>query len=289
LEPDTAKWSVWNRFNDRLRRKLTPLLSGSSRTVHNPIPSRHRHARKVSTIDLSSSSPVAGQFSSHSGSSSPPPTLATISENGNHQLDDVFGRKSTDSLTSEAQGQPRHRSLQKHSRQPSYLNAYGADTLGIALHENASSAQNFPQPGEINILWAHTRIRGHFTPSSSYIPPDPLLPLRSLLLHQPLGSGSLMPADTPSSSKRWSLTFGSGTIGQEDNPSLTGSLLGLAKGLVWGGQSGTLEDERRKVWTTKELPVFETIRSLIGVDVRLQPGESRSCESQCESPIRLER
>ncbi len=181
---------------------------------------------------------------------------------------------STDSSTSEAPGRRR-----KQSRTPSYLNAYGADTLGLGLKEVVIPPAPYRDDADVvNILWAHTRLRGHFTPSSSYIPPDPLLPLRSLLLHQPLGSGSLTPADKPSSSSRWSLTFGSGTIGHEQNPSLTGSLVGLAKGLVWGGQAGTLEGERRKVWTSKDLPVLDTLRSLIGVDIRLKPGESRSCE-----------
>jgi hypothetical protein len=59
---------------------------------------------------------------------------------------------------------------------------------------------------------------------------------------------------------------------------LTGSLFGLAKGLVYGGTGGTLEEERKRVWTTQDLPVLETTRSLMGVDIKLQEGETRECK-----------
>jgi hypothetical protein len=107
-----------------------------------------------------------------------------------------------------------------------------------------------------------------------------------MLLHQPVGSGSLMPGssslDTANgmkpSSSRWEFSFGTGTIGQETQPSLTGSLFGLAKGLVTGGSGGTLEEERKRVWNMKDLPVLETTRSLLGVDVKLKEGEEKACE-----------
>ena len=107
-----------------------------------------------------------------------------------------------------------------------------------------------------------------------------------MLLHQPIGSGSLMPSSSMSSvesvmktnSSRWQLSFGTGTIGNSTKPSLTGSLFGLAKDLVYGGSGGSLEEERKRVWNMKDLPVLETFRSLIGVDMKLKEGESRECE-----------
>lgn len=82
---------------------------------------------------------------------------------------------------------------------------------------------------------------------------------------------------TPS---RWQLSFGTGTIGHSSQPSLTGSLFGLAKDLVSGGTGGTLEEERRRVWQMKDLPVLETARSLLGVDIKLKEGETKECESR---------
>jgi hypothetical protein len=40
---------------------------------------------------------------------------------------------------------------------------------------------------------------------------------------------------------RWQLSFGTGTVGHSTQPSLTGSLFGLAKDLVSGGSGGSLE------------------------------------------------
>lgn len=141
--------------------------------------------------------------------------------------------------------------------------------------------------GTTTVLWAYTRLVGHFHPSIAYIPPDPLLPLRTALLHQPVGSGSLSTpsqdssgnvAGRPSGSSRWQLSFGTGTIGNSTQPSLTGSLFGLAKDLVTGGSGGSLEEERKRVWNLKDLPVLETTRSLLAVDMKLKEGETKECE-----------
>lgn len=164
-----------------------------------------------------------------------------------------------------------------HSRSPTYHNAGEL----LSPPPQHPSARNRPpvQIGVTSILWGYTRLIARFAPSTQHIPPDPLLPLRAQLLHQPIGSGSLAPSDAsrPGAS-RWSFNFGTGTIGQATQPSLTGSLFGLAKGLVMGGTGGSLEEERKRVWNTQELPVLETTRSLIGVDIKLAEGESRDCE-----------
>ncbi|GMK56800.1 hypothetical protein CspeluHIS016_0306400 [Cutaneotrichosporon spelunceum] len=159
-----------------------------------------------------------------------------------------------------------------HRRAPSYQNSYGASFLtppqSLPLRRSAT------QTGVTTVLWGHTRLVARFAPSNTYIPPDPLLPLRAKLLHQPIGSGSLA-TQGPDKPSRWGLNFGTGTIGDGTQPSLTGSLFGLAKGLVYGGTGGSLEEERKRVWTTQELPVLETTRSLMGVDIKLQEGETR--------------
>jgi len=73
------------------------------------------------------------------------------------------------------------------------------------------------------------------------------------------------------------MSFGTGSIGQAKQPSLTGSLFGLAKSVVYGGVGGSLEEERKRVWNMKDLPVLETSRSLLGVDIKLKEGESKDC------------
>jgi hypothetical protein len=87
------------------------------------------------------------------------------------------------------------------------------------------------------------------------------------------GSAGIKP-----STSRWQLSFGTGTIGSEAQPSLTGSLFGLAKDLVYGGGGGSLEEERKRVWNMKDLPVLETTRSLLGVDIKLKEGEVKECK-----------
>ena len=189
--------------------------------------------------------------------------------------------------------EPAPRARPSHSRSPSYLNAYGASLLGLGTNASPPPPthpyiKSQEPAGVTTILWAYTRLVGYFHPINTYIPPDPLLPLRSLLLHKPVGSGSLTtPAITlngdstpvkPSGSSRWQLSFGTGALGHATQPSLTGSLFGLAKDLVYGGAGGSLEEERKKVWNTKELPVLETSRSLLGVDVKLNEGETRECK-----------
>jgi hypothetical protein len=117
------------------------------------------------------------------------------------------------------------------------------------------------------------------------------------MLHQPIGSGSLPFFNSSSdpqtiqeangtSGSRWDLSFGTGTLPSQrtnesiqiQQPTLTGSLWGLAKGLIGSGKGGSLEQERRKVWGRRELPVLESVQSLVGVDVGVGIGEEKTCE-----------
>ncbi|WVR05250.1 hypothetical protein IAU60_002262 [Kwoniella sp. DSM 27419] len=272
------------------------------------IPPHHPHSRKISvnnfplspptgTVDLASPPLRPGSRpSSEAGPSRPQLTrnsstnssLTTTTENEAFGSDEALPRSKTRPTISPL----------SHSRTPSYHNAYGASTLGLG------SPPALPPPthpyirerlpndrGTTTVLWAYTRLIAQFHPSNAYIPPDPLLPLRSLLLHQPVGSGSLDPSPANGTgvapSSRWQLSFGTGTIGNSTQPSLTGSLFGLAKDLVMGGSGGSLEEERKRVWNMKDLPVLETTRSLLGVDVKLKEGESRKFTYTLQLPSTL--
>nr|XP_018263825.1 uncharacterized protein I303_03698 [Kwoniella dejecticola CBS 10117]OBR85983.1 hypothetical protein I303_03698 [Kwoniella dejecticola CBS 10117] len=252
----------------------TPPPLPSRRPQSAAIPSHHPHSRKISVSTFPSTS-----------------SIGTVAD------DDTF--ISNEALTRQ-KSRPTPSPL-GHGRTPSYHNAYGASYLGFG------EPPPLPPPthpyirecvpadrGTTTVLWAYTRLVAHFQPSNAYIPPDPLLPLRSMLLHQPVGSGSLnsTPALTPSGSNtggpsRWQLSFGTGTIGNATQPSLTGSLFGLAKDLVMGGSGGSLEEERKRVWNMRDLPVLETTRSLLGVDLKLKEGESKEYTYSLQLPNTL--
>ncbi|WVQ71742.1 hypothetical protein IAR50_001283 [Cryptococcus sp. DSM 104548] len=272
----------------------TPPPLPSRRSRDTQIPAHHPHSRKIS---------IANPIPSEPSRPSPdnPPPLESIIEGqpspsgrarsasrplpsrSNSQTDNLADRP----VPQMSPSTPRRPS--NHARTPSYQNAYGASFMGIHT-DTLPPPPSHPfirerEPrGTTTVLWAYTRLVGHFHPSNTYIPPDPLLPLRALLLHQPVGSGSLLtpggssvsnPAGKSSSSSRWQLSFGTGAIGNATQPSLTGSLFGLAKELITGGGGGSLEEERKRVWNMKDLPVLESTRSLMGVDIRLKEGETR--------------
>ncbi|WVF72142.1 hypothetical protein IAT40_006954 [Kwoniella sp. CBS 6097] len=286
------------------------------------IPSHHPHSRKISITNFPISPPSNEpldvlspplrpvnerypSLASEAGPSRPTsrPKLSRAPSSTSTQAtttttdDDTF--ISNDALT-RSKSRPGPPTPVAHARTPSYYNAYGASFLGL------NSPPPLPPPthpyirerlpsdrGTTNILWAYTRLVAHFHPSNAHIPPDPLLPLRAQLLHQPVGSGSLsaspsLAGTTPGhESSRWQLSFGTGTIGNATQPSLTGSLFGLAKDLVMGGRGGTLEEERKRVWNMKDLPVLETTRSLLGVDLKLKEGESREFTYTLQLPTIL--
>lgn len=111
------------------------------------------------------------------------------------------------------------------------------------------------------ITFATIRMTAHVVPSSTYIPPEPFLPLRHVLLHQPIGSGST--PHTPGT-----LDFSAGVDG-----TLAHSLGGLARGFLNGGKdAGTWEDRKRSVWLDKALPVWMSGKEVVCVDSRVGSG-----------------
>jgi hypothetical protein len=291
MSPQEMVWALGGQGRFALHLTLTnsiapPLPTRRPQGEMN-IPASHPHSRKISVTSQSqlTSPPITARHtpdlspiqestarpgvyrntSSHTASSSSR-SAVNLSE------DDSTGSGDTQSQTRRARP---NASPLSPSRAPSYHNAYGTSmNQPPPIHPAIRAGE----PRTTTILWAYTRLVAHFHPSNTYIPPDPLLPLRSLLLHQPIGSGSLDASSGTASSSRWDLSFGTGTIGNATQPTLTGSLFGLAKDLVYGGNGGSLAEERKRVWNMKDLPVLETTRSLLGVDVKLKEGESRDCK-----------
>ncbi|KIR59967.1 hypothetical protein I314_04402 [Cryptococcus bacillisporus CA1873] len=279
------------------------------------IPANHPHSRKISITNV-----LALERSGESSRDSPEdssPSLISIPERPSSTAkngDASFSQsrrpaspisKKDDAGTTEVYETPSSPRIRpSHSRVPSYQNAYGASYMGysnddiptLPSHSNLRGYTPAEPKGTTTVLWAYTRLVGRFHPSIAYIPPDPLLPLRTALLHQPVGSGSLFTPSQGSSANvagktsgpsRWQLSFGTGTIGNSTQPSLTGSLFGLAKDLVMGGGGGSLEEERKRVWNLKDLPVLETTRSLLAVDMKLKEGEVKEFTYTLQLPTNL--
>jgi hypothetical protein len=145
------------------------------------------------------------------------------------------------------------------------------------------------------ITFATIQMTGQMTPSTAYIPPEPLIPLRNLLLLQPIGSnGSSLapPPHTPTSSSFSSsgeattshfvpslLHFPSPTSAIDNaaaDGTLTSSLTSLARGLfspvTAGGAAegeGTWEDHRKQVWLSRDLPVWISPKDVVCVDTQV--------------------
>jgi hypothetical protein len=140
--------------------------------------------------------------------------------------------------------------------------------------EPLPTIQESPTDGAVTIAFATVRMTGHVVPSTTYIPPEPFLPLRQVLLHQPIGSG-----DGPTTAASGGgIDFSPGVDG-----TLAGSLSGLARGLIGGKEGGTWEERKRSVWAGKALPVWVAGREVVGVD--LEVGEEGLC---CESGFGVE-
>ncbi|KAJ9118285.1 hypothetical protein QFC22_004196 [Naganishia vaughanmartiniae] len=136
------------------------------------------------------------------------------------------------------------------------------------------------------ITFATIQMTGQMTPSTAYIPPEPLIPLRNLLLLQPIGSNSssLAPPPTPTSSSTDTtshfapLHFSptSAIDNAAADGTLTSSLTSLARGLfspvTAGGAAegeGTWEDHRKQVWLSRELPVWISPKDVVCVDTHV--------------------
>lgn len=154
-------------------------------------------------------------------------------------------------------------------------------------------------PG-LTITWSHVQLQATLTPSPQHFPPEALLPLRQALLESStLGSGSLPSssttimgdsADSASSSSAGGWFSLPPPPRHARAPSLTSSLFGIAK-TMWSGagveNTGSLEEERRRMWerTVKEIPVFETLKSVCGVGLELKPARA---EKDAVDPLSCE-
>lgn len=204
-----------------------------------PIPRHHPHARKVSIAQLPTPPP------NENPGPRPRPGASSSSP-----LDPIPERAgSSPATTSPASARP----------------------LSIEPHLVKEPPPPLPPPTNrgCTVTFATAHPHGTFTPSPSYIPPEPLIPLRSLLTHQPIGSGTLASSQT------------GGTIMDRaaGGQGLTGSLTSLARGLIGAaGEPGTWDERKREVWTGRGLAVWLGAREVVAVDVRIDEGAAVECE-----------
>lgn len=162
-----------------------------------------------------------------------------------------------------------------HTPSPSSLGTipeHTPDAQTHVLHDHASAIKSGKTSSTRDVVITFATIQPHaiFTPSPAYIPPEPLLPLRNLLSHQPIGSGHLSP---PSATPHGVIDRAAGGEG------LTGSLTNLAKGLFAGDQEeGTWDGRKREVWLGRGLAVWIGGREVVGVDLTVGEGEVVDCE-----------
>ncbi|KAL7416950.1 Rgp1-domain-containing protein [Mrakia frigida] len=281
------------------RPTASSLSSLPSRDTPPSIPASHPHARKPSympssSFASSSSSPLpeSGGFprivSPRSGSSSPSSGpnfgLSSILEspiglgiNSGHshppksKLEDSYTQELD--LPSEEPAEYDDPSTPLASRPTRPANSIG---LGRpqSFHNSHSSAPPPPpietSPQGLIITWSYVHLVSTLTPSPQYLPPESLLPLRHTLLQSSLvGTGSFPSPPTPQSQGWFSLPP---PPRHSRAPSLTSSLFGIARGVVWGrGGESSLEGERRRKWeeSVREVPVLETLKSVMGVGIEL--------------------
>lgn len=153
----------------------------------------------------------------------------------------------------------------RHARKVSVVSAATLDSEDTT--EPLETIKEGPDTADVTITFATIRITGHVIPSSTYIPPEPFLPLRKVLLHQPIGSG-----DATTNTASNGIDFSAGVDG-----TLATSLSGLAKGFLGAKDEGTWEERKRTVWAGKSLPVWIAGREVVGVELKVGK-DGLSCE-----------
>lgn len=161
-------------------------------------------------------------------------------------------------------GQERHRSI-SHS---------GAQLALPALGD--PPAQLHP-PNTLSILWAFAHLEGSFVVDESLIKPAEFLEVKRLLVGGAggvgVGGGTLEERKTGGGWRSWLWGGGAGTAG---------SGLGAGQGGLGGGDEAasggaSLEERKRKAIEDRSVPMLSCPPSILGVDVVLKPGESKSC------------
>lgn len=136
-------------------------------------------------------------------------------------------------------------------------------------------------PNTIALLWSFAHLEGMFEVDEALIQTTEFLRLKRELVGGLTGVGGGTLDDKRSQSIR------------TDNSAASGRRSGGWTSWIWGGSKGptptrddvagaaSLEERRELSLKEKNIPTFSSPPSILGVDLVLEPGETKTCESRC--------
>ncbi|GAA6000577.1 uncharacterized protein JCM10292_000493 [Rhodotorula paludigena] len=171
-------------------------------------------------------------------------------------------------------GHERHRSISHNGAQ-------------LALPASAEPPAPLHLPNTLSVLWAFAHLEGSFVVDESLIKPAEFLEVKRLLVGGAggvgVGGGTLEERKTGGGWRSWLWGGGAGSAGTGLGTGSGGS--GGGDDAVSGGAS--LEERKRKAIEDRSVPMLSCPPSILGVDVVLKPGESKSYTYSIRIPADL--
>ncbi|GAA5975307.1 hypothetical protein JCM5350_006423 [Sporobolomyces pararoseus] len=155
---------------------------------------------------------------------------------------------------------------------------------------NESQKAQHP-PNTIALLWAFAHLEGSFEVDELLIKPNEFLEVKQLLAGGTggvgMGGGTLEPKKKETGGwKSW--LWGTAAASNEDSRDANGREDGF-NGITSGetGGAASLEERKEKAVKDKSVPIFSCPASILGVDLVLEPGESKSFSFSIRIPADL--
>ncbi|GAA6063717.1 hypothetical protein JCM10212_001828 [Sporobolomyces blumeae] len=146
-------------------------------------------------------------------------------------------------------------------------------------------------PNTISILWAFAHLEGSFEVDDQLIKPSEFLEVKQLLAGGVGGVG--VGGGTLEERKKESGGWRSWLWGGDASPKPPAATGGVRSGVAQeseagaGGGGATLEERKEKAVKDKEVPIFSCPPSILGVDLVVAPGESKSFSFSIRLPADL--
>jgi hypothetical protein len=138
-----------------------------------------------------------------------------------------------------------------------------ASSGSIVNLNRATPGSQFLYPANtINVLWSFAHLEGTFETDDELVKPHEFNEVKRALLEgfgSGIGGGTLIERRTDGGWREW--IWGSGEDGTR--------------------AGATLEERKNYSMREKSVPTFSSPPSILGVDLVLEPGESKSCELMC--------
>lgn len=135
-------------------------------------------------------------------------------------------------------------------------------------------------PGTETLLWSFARLEGLFEVEESLIRPNEFIAVKKVL-YAP-GGGSISGGGIGGGVLDVESNKGKGWVnwllGVSDEDDASGRELSSGAAAREAGGGGSLEERRARAMLDKTIPTLSTPPSILAVNMRLEPGESRTCE-----------